>query len=135
MYVCNNAVMITDLLGLLRSASEYIDMYGDFGHLLTSQGRNQKSQLPRNPDDAFYYRDAFNQAMDRSKHWLTEWNNHCCKSGKKANAEPVKYPEERTMDTAAPPNFTPYPSDYYDEISAMQEAARANSWNVFYLGW
>lgn len=38
------------------------------------------------------------------------------------------------MDTADPPDFTPYPSNYYEEIRAMQEAAKANFWNAFYIG-
>lgn len=60
------AVMIT-------LAGQFV-IYGDFGHAATSIFGDNALK----PDDAWIYRDAFEQANEQSIHWVRQWDK-CCK--------------------------------------------------------
>ena len=83
--------------------------YGDFGHVLTSLNSDKQPRPIPVPDDAWTYKNAFEQAVVRSQHWYGEWMKHCkCKS----QDNKVQYPNPRTMSKAAPPQEIPSVSPY-----------------------
>lgn len=83
--------------------------YGDFGHVLTSLNSDKQPRPIPVPDDAWTYKNAFEQAVVRSQHWYGEWKKHCkCKS----QDNKVQYPNPRTMSKAAPPQEIPSVSPY-----------------------
>ncbi len=58
---------------LISTAVQYV-VYGDFGHAVSSLFGDNSLQ----PDDAWIYREAFEQANEQSIHWVRQWDK-CCK--------------------------------------------------------
>ena len=83
--------------------------YGDFGHLWTSIFYTFSST---GPDNAQYYKEAYEQAEKRTKEWFREWEKKCILCKINDNNEyvwkikkhyKVKVPRDTFNGKAAPP--------------------------------